>query len=197
MSPKTSKSQTKSISSGRHQDCIRTHDHHQQHHIHKSFIHTHTQKDTHTDILHTNFYFPALERKISVRANREVLVQKGILLPESPIILGIYPRFCFSWKICSFEMIVNRSEKTKHELCPSGWGQRRGLFKSCHVVAENLSSQCRNRTSHHQQQRPLNNLNAFQQRHTTAWRQSFRSNFSISVTIQSENYRRRIVVCHK
>lgn len=33
-------------------------------------------------------YFPALERKISIRANREVLVQKGILLPESPINLG-------------------------------------------------------------------------------------------------------------
>ena len=29
--------------------------------------------------------FSALERKISVRANREELVQKGILLPESPI----------------------------------------------------------------------------------------------------------------
>lgn len=27
----------------------------------------------------------ALERKISVRANREDLIQKGILLPESPI----------------------------------------------------------------------------------------------------------------
>lgn len=30
----------------------------------------------------------ALERKISIRANREILVQKGILLPESPINLG-------------------------------------------------------------------------------------------------------------
>lgn len=30
----------------------------------------------------------ALERKISIRANREILVQKGILLPESPIDLG-------------------------------------------------------------------------------------------------------------
>lgn len=30
-------------------------------------------------------FFSALERKISVRANREELVQKGILLPESPI----------------------------------------------------------------------------------------------------------------
>lgn len=29
--------------------------------------------------------FAALERKISVRANRDELVQKGILLPESPI----------------------------------------------------------------------------------------------------------------
>lgn len=28
----------------------------------------------------------ALERKISVRANRDELVQKGILLPESPLI---------------------------------------------------------------------------------------------------------------
>lgn len=38
----------------------------------------------------TNIYwdfssFTALERKISVRANREELVQKGILLPESPL----------------------------------------------------------------------------------------------------------------
>lgn len=31
------------------------------------------------------FLFTALERKISVRANRDELVQKGILLPESPI----------------------------------------------------------------------------------------------------------------
>lgn len=31
------------------------------------------------------FLFTALERKISVRANRDELVQKGILLPESPV----------------------------------------------------------------------------------------------------------------
>lgn len=31
------------------------------------------------------YFFSALERKISVRANREHLVQKGILLPDSPI----------------------------------------------------------------------------------------------------------------
>lgn len=30
-------------------------------------------------------FVTALERKISVRANREELVQKGILLPESPL----------------------------------------------------------------------------------------------------------------
>jgi len=29
--------------------------------------------------------FLALERKISVRANRDELVQKGILMPESPL----------------------------------------------------------------------------------------------------------------
>jgi hypothetical protein len=29
-------------------------------------------------------FFSALERKISVRANRDELVQKGILMPESP-----------------------------------------------------------------------------------------------------------------
>lgn len=33
-------------------------------------------------------FIAALERKISVRANREVLIQKGILLPDSPLILG-------------------------------------------------------------------------------------------------------------
>lgn len=39
-------------------------------------------------------FFPsALERKISIRANRDVLVQKGILLPESPINLGMYTIF--------------------------------------------------------------------------------------------------------
>lgn len=32
-----------------------------------------------------DFSFSALERKISVRANRDELVQKGILLPESPL----------------------------------------------------------------------------------------------------------------
>lgn len=30
-------------------------------------------------------FFSALERKISVRANRDELVQKGILLPENPL----------------------------------------------------------------------------------------------------------------
>lgn len=34
------------------------------------------------------FFSIALERKISIRANREILVQKGILLPESPINLS-------------------------------------------------------------------------------------------------------------
>lgn len=39
-------------------------------------------------------FHSALERKISLRANRDVLVQKGILLPESPVILGtFYPRY--------------------------------------------------------------------------------------------------------
>lgn len=33
----------------------------------------------------------ALERKISVRANREELVSKGILLPESPLSLKSEP----------------------------------------------------------------------------------------------------------
>lgn len=33
----------------------------------------------------TFFFILALERKISVRANRDELVQKGILLPESPL----------------------------------------------------------------------------------------------------------------
>jgi len=31
------------------------------------------------------YFLTALERKISVRANRDELVQKGILLPESPL----------------------------------------------------------------------------------------------------------------
>jgi len=31
------------------------------------------------------YFLIALERKISVRANRDELVQKGILLPESPL----------------------------------------------------------------------------------------------------------------
>lgn len=43
----------------------------------------------------------ALERKISVRANREELVQKGILLPESPTsalsIAGKY--YSLAWKL--------------------------------------------------------------------------------------------------
>lgn len=33
----------------------------------------------------SQFHCTALERKISVRANRDELVQKGILLPESPL----------------------------------------------------------------------------------------------------------------
>lgn len=43
----------------------------------------------------------ALERKISVRANREVLIQKGILLPDSPLIMGkstIARNKSFTWR---------------------------------------------------------------------------------------------------
>lgn len=36
-------------------------------------------------IIMSQFHCTALERKISVRANRDELVQKGILLPESPL----------------------------------------------------------------------------------------------------------------
>ena len=43
--------------------------------------------------------FVALERKISVRANRDELVQKGILLPESPTttlsIAGKFRKFLY------------------------------------------------------------------------------------------------------
>lgn len=46
------------------------------------------------------FIFLALERKISVRANRDELVQKGILLPDSNISTipepGNYPIFANS-----------------------------------------------------------------------------------------------------
>jgi len=41
------------------------------------------RKETETCMIDVNFL--ALERKISVRANRDELIQKGILLPESPI----------------------------------------------------------------------------------------------------------------
>lgn len=45
-------------------------------------------------------YIVALERKISIRANREVLIQKGILLPESPINLGNVSLFTINFTHC-------------------------------------------------------------------------------------------------
>lgn len=49
------------------------------------FIHIHILYYFNTKIIFFIYFSTALERKISVRANRDELVQKGILLPESPI----------------------------------------------------------------------------------------------------------------
>lgn len=70
------------------------------------------------------FLFTALERKISLRANRDVLVQKGILLPESPVILGMFspkihknrpkelfkPMYRCTCVCCTFRRISSRTE---------------------------------------------------------------------------------------
>lgn len=45
-------------------------------------------------------FVAALERKISIRANREVLVQKGILLPESPVNLSEFLNLYFIQMQC-------------------------------------------------------------------------------------------------
>lgn len=79
----------------------------------------------------------ALERKISVRANRDELVQKGILLPESP--LGNIPepgKIYFQKRICHCGLnwlAKNRPKQSYFLITPLWPNQCRFLYYFPHV----------------------------------------------------------------